>query len=270
MFERFTERARQVIVLAQDSTRELKHNYIGTEHMILGLIREEQGLAARALSSLGVAQAVYEEELVRRVGRGNEVTTGQIPFTPRAKKTMELALREALSLGHNYIGTEHLLLGVLREGEGVGNLILLEKFSLSSDAIRAEVMRLLGPPAQPTRKTEWKTEVPVYTIHANETHVLERETRGIRQVVATGTLFGDGRIRWSFNSELKLSSEEIVSIIREHLEPFEATEPGRFKIPEPPSEWPGIEPHLKDLAAEIWTAGRDAAVEVFTKNWQGR
>src|SRR4051812_35706434 len=106
MFERFTERARQVVVLAQEEARTLKHNYIGTEHILLGLLREEEGLAARVLESLDITVERVRAQVVRIVGSGEEVTSGQIPFTPRAKKVLELALREALSLGHNYIGTE--------------------------------------------------------------------------------------------------------------------------------------------------------------------
>src|SRR5438270_10834218 len=119
MFERFTERARQVVVLAQEEARTLKHNYIGTEHILLGLLREEEGLAARVLESLDITVERVRAQVVRIVGSGEEVTSGQIPFTPRAKKVLELALREALSLGHNYIGTEHILLGLVRENEGV-------------------------------------------------------------------------------------------------------------------------------------------------------
>src|ERR687898_951873 len=117
MFERFTERARQVVVLAQEEARTLKHNYIGTEHILLGLLREEEGLAARVLESLDITVERVRAQVVRIVGSGEEVTSGQIPFTPRAKKVLELALREALSLGHNYIGTEHILLGLVRENE---------------------------------------------------------------------------------------------------------------------------------------------------------
>src|SRR6478735_276340 len=109
MFERFTERARQVVVLAQEEARTLKHNYIGTEHILLGLLREEEGLAARVLESLDITVERVRAQVVRIVGSGEEVTSGQIPFTPRAKKVLELALREALSLGHNYIGTMHIL-----------------------------------------------------------------------------------------------------------------------------------------------------------------
>src|SRR5882762_7890566 len=109
MFERFTERARQVVVLAQDEARALKHNYIGTEHILLGLLREEEGLAARVLESLEITLEGVRAKVVQMVGEGDEVTTGQIPFTPRGKKVLELGMHEAVSLGHGYIGTEHIL-----------------------------------------------------------------------------------------------------------------------------------------------------------------
>jgi ATP-dependent Clp protease ATP-binding subunit ClpC len=145
LFERFTERARQVVVLAQEEARTLKHNYIGTEHILLGLLREEEGLAARVLESLDITVERVRAQVVRIVGSGEEVTSGQIPFTPRAKKVLELALREALSLGHNYIGTEHILLGLVRENEGVAARILLD-FDADSDKIRNEVIRMLSGP----------------------------------------------------------------------------------------------------------------------------
>jgi ATP-dependent Clp protease ATP-binding subunit ClpC len=147
VFERFTERARQVVVLAQDEARALKHNYIGTEHILLGLLREEEGLAARVLESLDITVEEVRAQVARIVGQGDEVTTGQIPFTPRAKKVLELALREALSLGHNYIGTEHILLGLVRENEGVAARILLD-FDADADKIRNEIIRMLSGPGR--------------------------------------------------------------------------------------------------------------------------
>jgi ATP-dependent Clp protease ATP-binding subunit ClpC len=147
LFERFTERARQVVVLAQDEARALKHNYIGTEHILLGLLREEEGLAARVLESLDITVEEVRAQVARIVGQGDEVTTGQIPFTPRAKKVLELALREALSLGHNYIGTEHILLGLVRENEGVAARILLD-FDADAEKIRNEIIRMLSGPGR--------------------------------------------------------------------------------------------------------------------------
>jgi ATP-dependent Clp protease ATP-binding subunit ClpA len=146
VFERFTERARQVVVLAQDEARGLRHNYIGTEHILLGLLREE-GLAARALGSLDVTVDEVRAQVARIIGQGDEVTTGQIPFTPRAKKVLELSLREALSLGHNYIGTEHVLLGLVREDEGVAAVVLRD-FGADAETVRNAVIGSLSGPTQ--------------------------------------------------------------------------------------------------------------------------
>ncbi len=143
MFERFTERARQVVVLAQEEARTMKHNYIGTEHILLGLVREEEGLAARVLESLDVTVERVRAQVIRIVGSGEEAESGQIPFTPRAKKILELALREAISLHHSYIGTEHILLGLVREDMGVAARILLD-FDADAEKIRNEVIDQLG------------------------------------------------------------------------------------------------------------------------------
>ena len=124
MFERFTERARQVVVLAQDEARTLRHNYIGTEHLLLGLLRE--GAVARVLERFDVTLEEVQAQVARIIGQGDEVATGQIPFTPRAKKVLELSLREALKEGDNYIGPEHILLGLISEGEGVAARILMD------------------------------------------------------------------------------------------------------------------------------------------------
>jgi ATP-dependent Clp protease ATP-binding subunit ClpC len=129
--------------LAQDEARALRHNYIGTEHILLGLLREEEGLAARVLESLDVTVEEVRVQVARIVGQSDEVTSGQIPFTPRAKKVLELSLREAMRLGHNYIGTEHILLGLALEREGVAMRILLG-FGVDGDRIRREVMGLLS------------------------------------------------------------------------------------------------------------------------------
>jgi ATP-dependent Clp protease ATP-binding subunit ClpA len=151
VFERFTERARQAVVYAQEEARTLRHNYIGTEHILLGLLREEQGLAARTLVSLDITLERVRAQVVRIVGSGEEVSAGQIPFTPRAKKVLELALREALGLGlgHDYIGTEHILLGLVRENEGVAARILLD-FDADPETIRREVTGMLSAGPQGT------------------------------------------------------------------------------------------------------------------------
>jgi ATP-dependent Clp protease ATP-binding subunit ClpA len=125
MFERFTDRARRVVVLAQEEARLLNHNYIGTEHLLLGLVRGAEGVAAEALHSLGISLEAVRRQVEEIIGRGQQEPSGHIPFTPRAKKVLELSLSEAHRLGHNYIGTEHLLLGLVREGEGVGAQVLV-------------------------------------------------------------------------------------------------------------------------------------------------
>src|SRR5579872_2913377 len=142
MFERFTNRARHVVVLAQEEARLLQHNYIGTEHILLGLLGEPEGIAAKALDRFGMTREATREEVRGIIGTGTAAPSGHIPFTPRAKKTLELALREALQLHHNYIGTEHILLGVIREGDGVGARVL-QNHAPDLQVIRAAVLDLL-------------------------------------------------------------------------------------------------------------------------------
>jgi ATP-dependent Clp protease ATP-binding subunit ClpC len=179
MFERFTERARQVVVLAQEEARGLKHNYIGTEHLLLGLLREEEGIAAQVLITLEVTLDEVRIQVAQIVGTGDEAAAGQIPFTPRAKKVLELALREALSLGHNYIGTEHILLGLIKENEGVAARILLE-FDADSEKIRNEIMRKLTGSARrtPVPQSEQKKRIKL----------LDQFGRNLTKLAAEGKL----------------------------------------------------------------------------------
>ena len=154
MFERFTNRARHAVVLAQEEARRLQHNYIGTEHVLLGLLGEPDGLAYRALAGVGMSLEAARNEVTAIVGTGTASLSGHIPFTPRAKKTLELALREALQLHHNYIGTEHILLGLIREGEGVAAQVLKQHADLT--AIRAAVLDLLPTAAaEAARARRW-------------------------------------------------------------------------------------------------------------------
>jgi hypothetical protein len=162
VFERFTDRARRVVVLAQEEARIQYHNYIGTEHILLGLIHEGEGVAAKSLEALGVSLDKVRDQVEEIIGQGQQAPSGHIPFTPRAKKVMELSLREALQLGHNYIGTEHVLLGLVREGEGVASQVLVQV--LGPDALtraRKQIIHILGvtydgpaqtPPAIPIDK----------------------------------------------------------------------------------------------------------------------
>ncbi|MEO6989435.1 MAG: ATP-dependent Clp protease ATP-binding subunit, partial [Aquihabitans sp.] len=143
MFERFTDRARRVVVLAQEEARLLNHNYIGTEHILLGLIHEGEGVAAKALESLGISLEGVRSQVEEIIGQGGSSPSGHIPFTPRAKKVLELSLREALQLGHNYIGTEHILLGLIREGEGVAAQVLV-KLGADLSRVRQQVIQLLS------------------------------------------------------------------------------------------------------------------------------
>ena len=142
VFERFTERARRVVVLAQEEARMLNHDYIGTEHILLGLIREGEGVAAKALESLGISLEAVRQQVEEIIGRGQQAPSGHIPFTPRAKRVLELSLREALQLGHDYIGTEHILLGLIREGDGVAAQVLV-KLGADLNRVRQQVIQLL-------------------------------------------------------------------------------------------------------------------------------
>src|SRR5271170_1072184 len=143
MFERFTDRARRVVVLAQEEARMLNHNYIGTEHILLGLIHEGEGVAAKSLESLGISLEGVRQQVEEIIGQGQQAPSGHIPFTPRAKKVLELSLREALQLGHNYIGTEHILLGLVREGEGAAARVLVD-LGADLSRVRQQVIQLLS------------------------------------------------------------------------------------------------------------------------------
>jgi hypothetical protein len=185
MFERFTDRARRVVVLAQEEARLLDHNYIGTEHILLGLVHEGEGVAARALESLDVSLQAVRAEVEQTIGRGVEQPGGHIPFTPRAKKVLELSLREALELGHNYIGTEHILLGLLREGEGIGAQVLI-KLGAARDQVRQVVVQLLAGYAggmPPEQRTTRLSRPPVAPVAAGPGFYAEREQPELVRVV---------------------------------------------------------------------------------------
>jgi ATP-dependent Clp protease ATP-binding subunit ClpA len=142
MFERFTDRSRRVVVLAQEEARMLNHDYIGTEHILLGLIHEGEGVAAQALESLGISLEVVRQQVEEIIGRGQQAPSGEIPYTRRAKKVLELSLRESLQLGHHYIGTEHILLGLIREGDGVAAQVLVE-LGAELNLVRQRVIQIL-------------------------------------------------------------------------------------------------------------------------------
>ena len=142
MFEQFSDRARQAVVQAQQEARRLDHNYIGTEHLLLGLIREGDGVAAKALESLGISLDAVRQQVEEIIGRGQQTLSGHFPFTPRAKRVLELSLREALQLGHKYIGTEHILLGLIREGEGLAAKIICDA-GINLDDLRRRTLSTL-------------------------------------------------------------------------------------------------------------------------------
>jgi ATP-dependent Clp protease ATP-binding subunit ClpA len=171
MFERFTDRARRVVVLALEEARRLNHDDLGTEHLLLGLTREGQGVAAEALESLGIRLEAIRSQVEEVIGRGQRAPTGHIPFTPRAKKVLELSLREAKQLGHDYVGTEHLLLGLVREGEGVAAQVLV-KLGAELSRVRQQVIQLLSVSAgdlETASRTRWvRMRVPEELREAEE------------------------------------------------------------------------------------------------------
>jgi ATP-dependent Clp protease ATP-binding subunit ClpA len=211
MFERFTERARHVLVLAQDEARMLGHDYIGTEHILLGLLREEDGIAARVLDSFEIMVEEVRAQVVHLIGQGHDEVTGQIPFTPRAKHVLELALREGLALGHAYIGTEHILLGLVREADGVGARILLDLGADAETIQRAVVRMLSGPaPASATR---------TYPIPRAGSHRGGRATSGRRRptrAVGDATT-GPARLTRGARNALLLAQEEARALKHTHV-----------------------------------------------------
>jgi ATP-dependent Clp protease ATP-binding subunit ClpC len=177
MFNRFTERARKVVILAKEEARRFNHDYIGTEHILLGLIREGEGVAASVLQKLGVSLENIRLEVEKLVQPGPTTQIiGDIPFTPRAKKSLELAAEEARSLGHNYIGTEHLLLGLIREGEGVASQVLLN-LGLDLNTVRNEVMELLGSALPGVSPAASKTKTPALDAFGRDLTALARENK---------------------------------------------------------------------------------------------
>src|SRR3989338_8558447 len=181
MFNRFTERARKVIILAKEEAKRFNHDYIGTEHILLGLIRECEGVAAAVLQNLGMSLEQIRLEVEKLVHPGpSTVVSGDLPFTPKSKKVVEFAMDEAHSLGHNYIGTEHLLLGLIRETEGIASQVLMN-LGLSLDKVRAEVMELLGSALPQNAKaqggTSAKTKTPALDAFGRDLTALARENK---------------------------------------------------------------------------------------------
>jgi ATP-dependent Clp protease ATP-binding subunit ClpA len=180
MFERFTDRARRVVVLAQEEARLLNHNYIGTEHLLLGLLHESEGVAAQALTELSISLEAVRAQVEEIIGQGQRAPTGHIPFTPRAKKVLELSLREAKQLGHNYIGTEHILLGLIREGEGVAAQVLV-KLGGGLSRVRQQVIQVLSGSATAGMEPGPRTRLVRMTVPDNLREAEEQLTQVRRE-----------------------------------------------------------------------------------------
>jgi ATP-dependent Clp protease ATP-binding subunit ClpA len=213
MFERFTEQARNAIVLAQEEARGLKHNYIGTEHMLLGLLRDRDSLAARVLQSFGIDLEAARVQVSAAVGVGEEVVSGQVPFTPRSKKVLELALKESQALGRDYIGTEHLLLGLAREGEGVAMRVLTDS-GVSAQLVRETVVDALGNPLvlESRSRDRLLARAALVDVHLQVSQRFaevaaiiasaENEEAAIAEL-QSGLEITDAQARWILNSDLR-------------------------------------------------------------------
>ena len=251
MFERFTDRARRVVVLAQEEARMLNHNYIGTEHLLLGLIYEGEGVAARALESLGISLEAVRQQVEEIIGHGQETLSGHIPFTPRAKKVLELSLREALQLGHNYIGTEHILLGLIREGEGVAAQVLV-RLGADLNRVRQQVIQLLHghqgkePTSAGAGLSEWGLAADLLPrIDAIEPRLLAVEQR-----VGTGPDTGDldrqiRQLRRERVAAADAEDYERAASLRDQEKELLAEQKSRHQ------EWGAAHPDLPALAEKV-------------------
>ncbi|TMK87168.1 MAG: hypothetical protein E6G44_00890 [Actinobacteria bacterium] len=214
MFERFTDRARRVVVLAQEEARMLDHNYIGTEHILLGLLHEGEGVGFKALDSMGIPLDGVRAQVEGIIGRGQSAPAGHIPFTPRAKKVLELSLREALQLGHDYIGTEHVLLGLVREGEGVAAQVLV-KMGADLTRVRRAVMRLLGVSGTPVggRHGGYRSKAEaVEAVVSKQEQLAEVDALAEEEAKALGSETVEPEHKWL--GTLRLHIEEIRSVLR--------------------------------------------------------
>jgi len=250
MFEQFTDRARRVIVLAQEEARMLYHGYIGTEHILLGLVREDEGVAARALESLGISLAAVRQQVEEIIGQGEQAPSGHIPFTPRAKKVLELSRRESRQLGHNYIGTEHILLGLIREGDGVAAQVLV---TLGADLnrMRQQVIQLLhGHSAEePISARSAGLELSLPTVQAR-LKAVEQRLAAIEQRVGTGPDTSDldvqiDRIRRERYDATEVQDYEQATSLRDREKELLASKAARHE------QWAAGHPALPDLGQRV-------------------
>jgi ATP-dependent Clp protease ATP-binding subunit ClpC len=254
MFERFTDRARRVVVLAQEEARMLNHNYIGTEHLLLGLIQEGEGVAAKALQSLGISLEAVRQQVQEIIGRGQGQQQGHVPFTPRAKKVLELSLREAQQLGHDYIGTEHILLGLIREGEGVAARVLV-KLGADLNRVRQQVIQLLhgyqgkesassGVAPGGLRRGRVPSDV------AARVDAIESRLSAIEQRVGTGPATGDldeqiAHVRRDKESAIDSQDFEQAGSLRDRERQLLAGKTARQQ------QWEAAHPDLASLAEQV-------------------
>jgi ATP-dependent Clp protease ATP-binding subunit ClpA len=254
MFQRFTDRARRVVVLAQEEARMLGHDYIGTEHILLGLIREGEGVAARALESLGISLEAVRQQVEEIIGQGQGPQQGHIPFTPRAKKVLELSLREAQQLAHNYIGTEHILLGLIAEGEGVAAQVLV-KLGADLNRVRQQVIQLLRgyQGKEPASSGEAPGGLPRGRVPSDvpaRVTALESRLSAIEQRVGTGPATGEldeqiAQVRRDKESAIDAQDFEQATSLRDRESQLLADKTARQH------QWEAAHPDLASLAEEV-------------------
>jgi ATP-dependent Clp protease ATP-binding subunit ClpA len=248
MFERFTDRARRVVVLAQEEARMLNHDWIGTEHILLGLLHEGEGVAARALESPGISLDAVRAQVEEIIGQGQQAPSGHIPFTPRAKKVLELSRREMSQLGHNYIGTEHILLGLIREGDGVAAQVLV---TLGADLnrVRQQVIQLLHghQPNEPVpARSAARENAPLSAVQAR-LEAVEQRLAAIEQRLGTGPDTSDldeqiAQVCREKESAIEAQDHEQAAALRDREEELLAAKAARHE------QWAAGHPALPDLA----------------------
>jgi Clp amino terminal domain, pathogenicity island component len=251
MFERFTDRARRVVVLAQDEARRLDHNYIGTEHLLLGLIHEGEGVAAKALGSLGISLDAVRQQVEEIIGRGQHAPTGHIPFTPRAKKVLELSLSESLQLGQHYIGTEHILLGLIHEGDGVAAQVLV-KLGADRKRVRQQVIQLLhGQQAEETVSAASAVrQLSLPVVLQADLEAIERRLTAIERRVGTGPDPSDleeeiAQVRHAKESAIDVQDFEQAAVLRSQERDLLVARTARQK------HWAAGHPALPVLAERV-------------------
>ena len=248
MFQRFTDQARRAVVLAEEEARMLDHNWIGTEHLLLGLIREGDGVAAKALESLGISLQAVRHEVEEIIGRGEQVPSEVIPFTPRSKKVLELSLRESVQLRNNYIGTEHILLGLMREGDGVAPQVLV-KLGVDLNRVRQQVIQLLHgyQGKEPKSARRWPQEGTPATEMQAHLDVIEARLAAVEQRAGTGPDTSDldeqiTQVRREKESAIGAKDYAQVAALRNREKELLASKAARQE------QWAAGHPALPDMA----------------------